>query len=317
MVKPDAPFRRHIDRRQLVILAVIVLGMYVVVPQLGSFRSSWHLLSHPQPAWTMLAVVLTASTYAAGALTYRLLAFHSLRYGELLLIQVAAMFVNRLLPAGLGALGVNFAYLKHRRHRSVEAASVVAVNNCLGFAGHGILVGCVLLLPLNSQVRAAGAFGRPALELIILVAALALAAGIAVLGSSKIKRAIGQLLAQLWAYRRRPGRLVLALFSSIGLTICNILALYCCAQALGIQIDPATMLIIFTFGIGLGTAVPTPGGLGAFEAGLVAGFAAYGVPAATALAAALLYRLVSYWLPLAVGAVAFGVAERRRLFGSL
>ena len=56
---------------------------------------------------------------------------------------------------------------------------------------------------------------------------------------------------------------------------------------------------------------PTPGGLGGVEAGLVAGLVAYRVASADALAAVLVYRLVSYWLMLAIGAAAFVIAERR------
>lgn len=47
------------------------------------------------------------------------------------------------------------------------------------------------------------------------------------------------------------------------------------------------------------------------EAGLVAGFVAYGIPADRALAIALLYRFLTYWLPLLPGFVAFVIVQRR------
>jgi uncharacterized membrane protein YbhN (UPF0104 family) len=40
-----------------------------------------------------------------------------------------------------------------------------------------------------------------------------------------------------------------------------------------------------------------PGGIGVAEAGLTAGLVAVGVPEATALAAALIHRLLTYYLP--------------------
>jgi uncharacterized protein (TIRG00374 family) len=49
----------------------------------------------------------------------------------------------------------------------------------------------------------------------------------------------------------------------------------------------------------------TPGGLGFVEAGLVGTLTLAGVHANDALTATLLYRLVSYWLPLPAGGIAY------------
>ena len=56
---------------------------------------------------------------------------------------------------------------------------------------------------------------------------------------------------------------------------------------------------------------PTPGGVGPFEAAAVAGFGAVGVAAAPAVAAVITYRLITYWLPVAPGAVALHHLRRR------
>jgi uncharacterized protein (TIRG00374 family) len=102
----------------------------------------------------------------------------------------------------------------------------------------------------------------------------------------------------------------------MSLTVCNVLCLWAAGLAAGVHLPLAVLFIIFTFGIGLGSATPTPGGLGGFEAGLFAGLAAYHVPAGPALAVALLYRLLSYWLALIVGGVAFAASQRRHLFSA-
>ena len=51
------------------------------------------------------------------------------------------------------------------------------------------------------------------------------------------------------------------------------------------------------------------------EAGLVGTLTLAGVPGHEALAATLLYRLVSYWLPIPVGGVAYLLFRRR--YGSM
>ena len=55
----------------------------------------------------------------------------------------------------------------------------------------------------------------------------------------------------------------------------------------------------------------TPGGLGFVEAGLVTTLTLAGVPGGDALAATLLYRIVSYWLPLLAGGVAYLLFRQR------
>jgi hypothetical protein len=61
----------------------------------------------------------------------------------------------------------------------------------------------------------------------------------------------------------------------------------------------------------LGIIPITPGGLGFVEAGLATTLGLAGASAARAVLATLAYRLVSYWLPLIAGAVAFPVFRRR------
>jgi len=54
----------------------------------------------------------------------------------------------------------------------------------------------------------------------------------------------------------------------------------------------------------------TPGGLGFVEAGLTSLLTIAGVPAADALLATLAYRIVSFWLPLALGPIAWAAFQR-------
>jgi uncharacterized protein (TIRG00374 family) len=61
----------------------------------------------------------------------------------------------------------------------------------------------------------------------------------------------------------------------------------------------------------LGLIPITPGGLGFVEAGLTGTLVLAGVEAPEAVVAALLYRLVSFWLPMPAGLAAFILFRRR------
>jgi uncharacterized membrane protein YbhN (UPF0104 family) len=77
--------------------------------------------------------------------------------------------------------------------------------------------------------------------------------------------------------------------------------------------SPPITIVLMGYLIGqLGGALPLPGGLGGIDGGLFGTFLLYGAPAAATAAAVLAYRVILFWLPLAVGAVAF-VSLRRGL----
>ena len=63
----------------------------------------------------------------------------------------------------------------------------------------------------------------------------------------------------------------------------------------------------------IAAAAPTPGGLGAMEAALVAGFTGVGMDPGLAVAAVLSYRLVTYWLPILPGWISFRRLDRHGL----
>ena len=314
MAKPTPTF--HLGRRQLVLLALAVIAVYILLPQFGDFRSSWHMLEHPDPFWMAIAILLMATTFVLAAGTYYFLAFKPLFLRQMVLVQLAATFINRLLPAGIGALGANYLYLRHEKHKASQAGSIVVINNLLGFSGHSLVVLVTLLTIPGQALSVAGTHGSSLWLLIkaasVIVVALTLL--IALFGRKKVADTAHDVKKQLLSYRQRPLSLVAALTTSTLLTICNVLCLACCLLALGLHLPFAAVLLVFTFGLGAGSAIPTPGGLGGFEAGLAAGLVAYDVSAPLALGGALLYRLVSYWLPLLAGGLAFIVCQRGRLF---
>lgn len=307
------PLTRAPRRRQLLVLLGAVIILYVVLPQIGSFHDSLALAADAQKSLLMPSLLFTALSYVAAAGTYCLLAVYPLAYARTLLIQLAGMFVNRLLPAGIGSISVNYLYLRRSRHSGPQAASVVAANNSLGIIGHLLLLAVLLLLFHNHLPPFQLRHINNVRVLVPALAALAvLGAGVYIRYRRQLSRSVRAFLKQFLAYRHRPSRLLAALLCSISLTLSNVLSFWFCVLAMHISLPFIAVLIVFSFGVALGTATPTPGGLGGVEAGLVAGLVVYRVDSAAALAAVLVYRLISYWLPLAVGAAAFVVSQRRK-----
>jgi uncharacterized protein (TIRG00374 family) len=305
---------RSLSRVHWQTLIALVLGaafLYVIIPHLGSFHQSLSVVRHAHADWLVVAILAVLGTYPAAAGVYQFLAKHPLRYVQTISVQFAGTFVNRVLPGGLGALSVNFDYLRKRQHSSVEAGSVIAVNNLLGLVGNVILLATALILkPMPIK-----AISIPHSRLVYIVLAIVAAVIVAVVvWSQKLRnsvlRALVELQRNILKYRSQPSRIFGALLVSMSLTLLNTACLAASGQALGVHLTVTQLLVVMTAGVAVGTITPTPGGLFGAEAGLFAGLTAYAIPAAPALAVVLLYRLCTYWIPLIFGAPALFFARR-------
>jgi uncharacterized protein (TIRG00374 family) len=309
---PPASF--HIGRRNLIYLGLLLLLLYIVIPQINKFHKTLSIVRHINFDWLIIGFGFVLATYTMAALSYYLLAKHPLRYLRTLLMQGASMFANLLLPAGVGSISIGFEYLKKNHHTSSQAASVVTLNNLLGFVGNMILLVLVVLfahtslnIPSDPHIYRTVAI----IALIILIIGLIVLYRFKHLRHSLVQFLIG-VRQNIWDYRRHPIKLITSLLSLMSLTSLYTLSLWACDRAVGLHITFAQALIVLTIGVASKTVTPTPGGLIGAEAGLFAGLVAYGANSADALAVTLTYRLLTYWIPFVMGAVAFLIVQRKQ-----
>ena len=97
------------------------------------------------------------------------------------------------------------------------------------------------------------------------------------------------------------------------LNISTGLGFWIALMAFGCHTNPVETTFIFLLANTLGSAVPTPGGLGAVEAALSVAFTAVGIPSTIAVSATLVYRIAFYWLRIPMGAVAMKWLDRHNL----
>jgi uncharacterized protein (TIRG00374 family) len=90
----------------------------------------------------------------------------------------------------------------------------------------------------------------------------------------------------------------------VGFLVFDMLVFWASFRAVGAS--PELALIWMAYLIGqLGNWLPVPGGIGGTELGLVGALLLYGLPALTATAAVLLYRVIELWIPAVLGIAAF------------
>lgn len=303
--------------KQGVVGGIVALGLYVIIPQMGAFHNSFHLLQHIAIRWLVLATGCYLLTGIVGAVLYMTLAPRRLPLGRTVTVQYASSFANRLLPAGIGTLGVGYLYLRKRHCTAAQAIALLTCNNFLGLLGHGLLlVGVFVVMPQTFHgIHVSFHVDMMVIALLAVVVAIICVLALYV---RRVRSRMAKLVAsagqQLLAYRARPLRIIVALGVSVCITLLYATCLWASGQALGADFTIAAAIIVLAVGVGLGAVVPLPGGLGGAEAGLVAGMIALGVPAASAVAVAILYRLITYWLGFVVGGAAFAYCRQRTYF---
>jgi undecaprenyl-diphosphatase len=131
------------------------------------------------------------------------------------------------------------------------------------------------------------------------------------LGRRRIVRPGLQVVRELWTAIRRPLRAVQLFGGATAYHLVSALGLATCLAAFDPHFPWLEVLVVFVVGQTLGHIAPTPGGLGAVEALLVAGMIAVGVAPAPAVAATLVSRLLTYWLPVLPGIGMFRYLQHR------
>ena len=94
-------------------------------------------------------------------------------------------------------------------------------------------------------------------------------------------------------------------------TLANVGGLVVSVEAFGGGASIVKIGAVYMAAAVVATATPTPGGVGGFEAAAIAGLTGIGISSAGAVSAVVIYRLATYWLPVAPGWAALRWLQRR------
>jgi uncharacterized membrane protein YbhN (UPF0104 family) len=307
-----APVRlERVRPRSIVTLIASLVAGYLLLGQLGRV-DLLHTLQAADWRWAALALVLSGVTYLGAAWSLSGYVPARLRFGPLLLAELAGSFVTLVTPAAVGGAALNIRYLQRRKIPAAVAAASVGVSQVVAFVLHLLLL-VVFAAITGSQAHSLQPptwvyFVIAALILIVLTV-VAIPAGRRLL-RARLAPVLGQVVPRLLAVMQQPRKLAEGIGGALLLTGAYILCLDACIRALGGSVPLASTAVVYLTGAALGSAVPTPGGLGAVEAALSAALTAAGLPGATAVSAVLLFRTITFWLPIPVGWGAFNYLER-------
>jgi len=128
---------------------------------------------------------------------------------------------------------------------------------------------------------------------------------------ARVAPTLGQVVPRLLEVAQHPRKLAWGIGGALMLSAAYIVCLAACVAAFGRTVPIASIAVVYLTGSAIGSILPTPGGLGGVEAALTAGLTAAGLPGAVAVSSVLLFRLLTFWLPVPFGWGALNFLERK------
>jgi undecaprenyl-diphosphatase len=297
------------------IMMVVMSGvaLWSLIPQFAGFGSVWGKFASANWWWIVGALGLSALTYVAAAIALSGSTTERLPLAPNVGVQLATSFVGVAAPGGAFVLAGRF--LQRRGLDAARASAAIAVDTVAGVVVHLILTGLFIALAGTSGLKT---FSLPSLSTIGIFAAGLVAAVLLAFVVPKIRElarehllpAVQRAAGGVRGVAQRPSKMVELFGGSVGITLGYVFALEMSVLALGGGPSFTSVALVYLVGSVVSSVAPTPGGIGAVEATLIAGLTSAGMTSATAIAAVLLFRLATFWLPLLPGWGALAVLQR-------
>ncbi|MEU8714668.1 lysylphosphatidylglycerol synthase domain-containing protein [Streptomyces sp. NPDC048663] len=319
-IRPQAPVEparlERVRPRTLISVFAGAIGAYYLLTQLTHIEFG-PLIANAQWGWVIAAVLFSALSYVAAAMALLGFVPERVPFVRTAAAQVAGSFVKIVAPAAVGGVALNTRFLQRAGVRPGLAVASVGASQLFGLGCHilmllsfGYLTGTEKTPSLSpSRTVIAGL-----LTVAVLVLVVTSVPFLRKFVSTRVRSLFAGVVPRMLDVLQRPQKLVTGIGGMLLLTACFVMCLDASIRAFGDEgtsLSIASVAVVFLAGNALGSAAPTPGGVGAVEATLTVGLIAVGLPKEVAAPAVLLYRLLTLWLPVLPGWLAFNHLSRK------
>ncbi|MEV7791614.1 lysylphosphatidylglycerol synthase domain-containing protein [Streptomyces sp. NPDC087512] len=319
-IRPQAPVEparlERVRPRTLISFIAGAIGAYFLLTQLTHIEFG-PLIANAQWGWVAAAVLFSAASYVAAAMALLGFVPERVPFVRTVAAQVAGSFVKIVAPAAVGGVALNTRFLQRAGVRPGLAVASVGASQLFG-------LGCHILMLLSFGYLT-GTEKTPSLSpsRTVIAGLLTVAVLVLVMTSvpflrkfvvTRVRSLFAGVVPRMLDVLQRPQKLVTGIGGMLLLTACFVMCLDASIRAFGddsTSISIASVAVVFLAGNALGSAAPTPGGVGAVEATLTVGLIAVGLPKEVAAPAVLLFRLLTLWLPVLPGWLAFNHLSRK------
>ncbi|MFF6905827.1 lysylphosphatidylglycerol synthase domain-containing protein [Streptomyces sp. NPDC012389] len=322
LIRPQAPVEpvrlERIKPRTLFSFIAGAIAAYFLISQVTQ-ADFGVLVEEAEWGWVAAALGFSALSYVAAAMS--LLGFVPERVPFLKTVQaqVAGSFVKIVAPAAVGGVALNTRFLQRAGVRPGLAVASVGASQLFGLGCHILLLALFGYLTGTEKTPDSLTPSRTVIAGLLTVAVLVLVVtAIPFLRKfvvTRVRSLFAGVVPRMLDVVQRPQKLVTGIGGMLLLTGLFVLCLDASIRAFSgpdvTQLSYASIAVVFLAGNALGSAAPTPGGMGAVEGALTLGLIAVGLPMEVAAPAVLLYRVMTLWLPVLPGWIAFNQLTRK------
>lgn len=319
-IRPQAPVEparlERVRPRTLISFIAGAIGAYFLLTQLTHIEVG-PLISNAEWGWVAAAVLFSAASYFAAAMALLGFVPERVPFARTVAAQVAGSFVKIVAPAAVGGVALNTRFLQRAGVRPGLAVASVGASQLFGLGCHvlmllafGYLTGTEKTPSLSPSRTVIGGLLTVAV-LVLVVTSVPFLRKFVV---TRVRSLFAGVVPRMLDVLQRPQKLITGIGGMLLLTACFVMCLDASIRAFGDEttsVSIAGVAVVFLAGNALGSAAPTPGGVGAVEATLTVGLIAVGLPKEVAAPAVLLFRLLTLWLPVLPGWIAFNHLTRK------
>ncbi|MDN3271758.1 lysylphosphatidylglycerol synthase transmembrane domain-containing protein [Streptomyces sp. MA15] len=319
-IRPQAPVEparlERVRPRTLISFIAGAIGAYFLLTQLTHIEFG-PLISNAEWGWVAAAVLFSALSYVAAAMALLGFVPERVPFPRTVAAQVAGSFVKIVAPAAVGGVALNTRFLQRAGVRPGLAVASVGASQLFGLGCHilmllafGYLTGTEKTPSLTPSRTVIGGLLTVAV-LVLVVTSVPFLRKFVV---TRVRSLFAGVVPRMLDVLQRPQKLITGIGGMLLLTACFVMCLDASIRAFGDEstsVSIASVAVVFLAGNALGSAAPTPGGVGAVEATLTVGLIAVGLPKEVAAPAVLLFRLLTLWLPVLPGWLAFNHLTRK------
>ncbi|WP_051831993.1 lysylphosphatidylglycerol synthase transmembrane domain-containing protein [Streptomyces katrae] len=319
LIRPQAPVEparlERIRPRTLVSFIAGAFGAYFLLTQLAHVDFAT-IVGEAEWGWVGAALAFSALTYFAAAMS--LLGFVPERVSFLrtVVAQVAGSFVKLVAPAAVGGVALNTRFLQRAGIRPGLAVASVGASQLFGLASHILLLlafGYLTGTEKTPEMTPSRTVIAGLLTVAVLVLVVTAVPFLRKFVATRVRALFAGVVPRMLDVLQRPQKLMTGIGGMLLLTGCFVMCLDASIRAFGggQALSYASIAVVFLAGNALGSAAPTPGGIGAVETTLTLGLIAAGLDKEVAISAVLLFRLMTFWLPVLPGWISFNYLTRK------
>ena len=320
LIRPQAPVEpvrlERIKPRTLISFIAGAVAAYFLLTQITQVDFGT-VISDAHWGWVAAAAAFSALSYVAAAMSLLGFVPERVPFGRTVVAQVAGSFVKIVAPAAVGGVALNTRFLQRSGVRPGLAVASVGASQLFGLGAHillllsfGYLTGTEKTASLTpSRTVIAGLL--TVAVLVLVVTAIPFLRKFVV---TRLRSLFAGVVPRMLDVLQRPMKLLTGIGGMLLLTGVFVMCLDASIRAFdngNQQLSYASIAVVFLAGNALGSAAPTPGGVGAVEGALTLGLLAVGLPKEVAAPAVLLYRLLTLWLPVLPGWLSFSHLTRK------